>query len=1317
MKLKNFREHLITNFILIIYFAIVVFAAVMGPLLYSRWVNSPFIGGFIDPTMHFKQFSKVIAGEIWPANDRQWGQDMELIALDKVKVTSVQEVQEHLADLNPGDTVVVSIRTKNGAVVTAPIALTTFSSFDRLFYFFLPYFCGWLSLLSSLWLLSDQRRHPLTLAYTILAASIALIFFTWFDYYTTHEMSILFFVGIAIAASALIQIAILLPRKKRLIKNSIWVNLIAYPVNLLLVGLGMFQINQPDLNLLPLSPLILLMISFGISVFVLTFSILILRTETLSPFLERHTQAVLGATILSLLPYAIQLVVSLFNGIEPLANPSVLYSLCLLPITLAVLQKPYSLPRAKGLKHHMPIYLFLAFMLGVSYSLIISIINLFLATPISTENPLILGSLIFLTILIFAPARKRVAEILDLPTLPITEPNVDLALEYTEKLSAADNPESATRILYDALIEVIHPTQLYIFLYDPEVPGYVAADPDHHRDKRLVLPSESDLAATLKKTHNSLYIQDKGLVQKDFVQDREVLGQMDARLHVPILGSYGLLGWVSLGDKLKDRPYEARELKLIESLATQFALIYERSDTIHAITHRLKEMEVLNQIAISINRINDIDPLLMAIFDHLRNLLRIDQLSLVMKTEDEGHFQRQFLCREHHIIISSQAPENLEGDFPEKQALTSGKSIFQEQGNDTRLIVPLETDDGITGALSLISSDGKTIFHHTDLNLIDSIASLTAGAIIKTRLLQASQAQAQHLSLLHQVSRQLTSTLVMEQLLTTIVESAATILNSASGLLMILDETTDDLVIKVTAGQVNSGIKGKQLSKDQGVAGEAYRTKKPVILNNRASAPTSSSLFSQITELEVENILVTPLISQDEVIGLLEIINKNNELPFTEKDQEVLGGFASQAAVALNNARLYTKTDQALEKRIEELSVMQQIDRDLHSSQSLDDALQTTLKAALSQTQALCGTIAMVDTYSHEIENIWQMIPGQDQPIPLEKMDLRDFIWFSEESTAPYQIIDSSVSELSEMLKLSMECKTHFLIQADLGDNQYALLILHLESADKLSDGDIDFLIRLTDHAVIALRNALLYEDLQDAVQSKNEFISFISHELKNPLTAIKGHADILAKGMVGEINEEQEDFLRTISHNVRRMSTFITDLSDQSHIESKSLRMAFAATPVDEVVNEVLQSYAQQIKEKSIKIDYKINAGLPEVWCDRLRLIQVLSNLLSNAVKYTPADGNIEIAAEYAINNWDQEGAAEVVHFWVKDDGYGIAPEDQEHIFEKFYRGTNETILRIPGTGLGLRISKSMVEMMGGTMWFESAPGEGSTFHFTIPI
>jgi signal transduction histidine kinase len=117
------------------------------------------------------------------------------------------------------------------------------------------------------------------------------------------------------------------------------------------------------------------------------------------------------------------------------------------------------------------------------------------------------------------------------------------------------------------------------------------------------------------------------------------------------------------------------------------------------------------------------------------------------------------------------------------------------------------------------------------------------------------------------------------------------------------------------------------------------------------------------------------------------------------------------------------------------------------------------------------------------------------------------------------------------------------------------------------------------------------------------------------------------------------------------------------------------------------------------------------------MRVIQILSNLMSNAIKYTPEGGCVTLGAEHSQNDWDKKGAAEVVHFWVEDSGYGISPEDQTHMFEKFYRGTDDRIRKIAGTGLGLRISKSLTEMMGGKMWFTSVKGEGSTFHFIIPI
>jgi signal transduction histidine kinase len=125
----------------------------------------------------------------------------------------------------------------------------------------------------------------------------------------------------------------------------------------------------------------------------------------------------------------------------------------------------------------------------------------------------------------------------------------------------------------------------------------------------------------------------------------------------------------------------------------------------------------------------------------------------------------------------------------------------------------------------------------------------------------------------------------------------------------------------------------------------------------------------------------------------------------------------------------------------------------------------------------------------------------------------------------------------------------------------------------------------------------------------------------------------------------------------------------------------------------------------------------LPQIWADPIRLAQIIVNLVSNANKYTPESGIITIGAEKSSNQWDPGGAAMVVHIWVKDNGIGISLEDQKKIFQKFFRSEDSKARESPGTGLGLNITRSLIEMMGGRVWFESEFRQGTTFHFTVPV
>jgi signal transduction histidine kinase len=237
------------------------------------------------------------------------------------------------------------------------------------------------------------------------------------------------------------------------------------------------------------------------------------------------------------------------------------------------------------------------------------------------------------------------------------------------------------------------------------------------------------------------------------------------------------------------------------------------------------------------------------------------------------------------------------------------------------------------------------------------------------------------------------------------------------------------------------------------------------------------------------------------------------------------------------------------------------------------------------------------------------------------------------------------------------------------------------------------------------------------ANQAKSEFISFVSHELKTPMTAIIGYVSFLATGAVGRLNKEQTDLLSVVESNAKRMATLVSDLAYISRIESGRLLLKPATVSIVEIVEEVVRSTRGQIGEKDQTVTVEIPDGLPTVWGDRVRLVQVLTNLVSNAYKFTPRGGQITIHLEHAVNQWDPQGPPEVVHLTVEDNGIGIGREDQEKIFQKFFRSEDQAVCRVPGTGLGLSIAKSLVEMQGGQIWLESEFRQGATFHFTVPV
>jgi len=614
--------------------------------------------------------------------------------------------------------------------------------------------------------------------------------------------------------------------------------------------------------------------------------------------------------------------------------------------------------------------------------------------------------------------------------------------------------------------------------------------------------------------------------------------------------------------------------------------------------------------------------------------------------------------------------------------------------------------------LSISTNDPTITFNPEQLNLLQAIADQAAGAIVKARLLEETEQRARQLATLNELARQLSSTLELDPLLNHILDSAVEILNCEAGSLLLVDEQTNEMVFTATAGPVAGELLGRRIPAGTGVVGKAASERQPLIINDIAQSPEWFSKPDEETGFHTRSLLVVPLLVKDVIIGVVEVINRIDGLPFLKEDLDLLAAFAGQAGIAIENARLYTRTDRALEMKVDELSVLQRIDRDLNASLDTKRALQITLDWAMRQSQAQAGLIgSVVDGYL-ELAAAAGYTRDFDNG---QQFELRD--------RAAWRI----AADTGEITRLSGMDAQHSVILAG-GTVQVlvplrresttiGLMVLESRSPGYGADQDLkQFLARMSDHASIAVSNAQLYEEIQRANIAKSEFVSFVAHELKNPMTSIKGYTELILAGAVGPVNDAQKNFLGTIRSNVERMTTLVSDLADVSRIEAGRLRLDFSEVKVVDVVEEVMRSMKRQVEEKSQQVNIDLPANLVEVWADRTRLNQIITNFISNAVKYTEPGGQIWMGAETCENKWDLDGAPRVVHFWTRDSGIGISEQDQPRIFQKFFRSEDPKTREVPGTGLGLNITRSLVEFQGGRIWFESEFRKGTTFHFTVP-
>jgi signal transduction histidine kinase len=469
--------------------------------------------------------------------------------------------------------------------------------------------------------------------------------------------------------------------------------------------------------------------------------------------------------------------------------------------------------------------------------------------------------------------------------------------------------------------------------------------------------------------------------------------------------------------------------------------------------------------------------------------------------------------------------------------------------------------------------------------------------------------------------------------------------------------------------------------------------------------------------------LTVPMLRDGEPIGAVLVLRERSG-PFSDAQIALLQMFADQAVIAIENARLLSELQartQELTRSVEQLTALGEVGRAVSSTLDLETVL-TTIASRASQ---LAGThVCTVYEYDEAAEEFhlratphWpEEVAAIARARPVRKGE--GAAGRMAETLEPVEIPDILVEgayqgPLREAL-INSGMRALLTVPLLREDRLLGALTVTRRTAGAFGPEIIELLKTFAAQSAIAIQNARLFRELEAkrrelevAGRHKSQFLANMSHELRTPMNAILGYTELIADGIYGSVPERMREVLQRVDASGRHLLGLINDVLDLSKIEAGQLTLTVADYSMKEVVETVVAAVEALAAEKRLRLVVDLAPELPIGRGDQRRLAQVLLNLVGNAIKFTE-QGQIAIRVG---------AAAGLFTIAVSDTGPGIAPADQERIFEEFQQADTSTTRPQGGTGLGLAIARRIVAMHGGWIRVESVLGDGATFRFTIPV
>ncbi|HEX9016453.1 MAG TPA: GAF domain-containing protein, partial [Chloroflexota bacterium] len=966
-----------------VYQAVALAAFVAALFLAASWLKVPFLGAFFEQTLVFNGSVPSGDSSTWFLYDHGVRFGDRLVSVNNIPVHSAADVQRILQGFFPGETVPVGLLLSNPSrSTTLPVVLNAFPAADRTVYFVIPAIVSALFLAVGLWIFGMRRTESAGRAFSIFAASMSIGAGSFFDLYTTHVLTPVWTLGLALSGGALIDLALSFPHEFRGLARRPYLRWVGYAVALLLVLYAFTTLYDFAHPLAYVLAWRILYTFVGIASLVYILLNVYYGVTAQSPVIKTQARMILAGSLLAFGPVTawllISVIVSAFTA--PLSSldfsPYLFLPFVLFPLTLGYTILRFRFVRADDWIRQGALYALLSIFIVGGYAFLVTGLSVIFKTSMPAGNPFWIGGLVFVLAILLDPIRVRLQGFVDSTFFRGQRAYNESLQSFTHELTGALDLASIGRVLRHRIVASVTPDRAHIFTYDALNDQYIpVVDDDGRPSTDIHFASNSPLVQYFSREQLPLYL-DGGTLPADLQPEQARLILLGARLFISLPGTDRPVGWLALGPRHSGAPYTPRDLAFLENLADQASIAIQRVQTVANLERRVQEMNALTRVSQGVNITLTFDDVLELIYAQVAQVIPTSHFYITLYNKPNDYFYNGFVVEDNDRLNSRENlpfPSNM-GLVPEvirrlRPILTQDYSReCQQHGvqNDAPGIfawmgVPLNAGAESIGALSVGTHDPGALYARGQLDLLQAIADQTAGAIVKARLLQETEQRARQLSTLNDVTRQLTSTLELEPLLQNILQSAVSILDCEAGSLYLVDDQTRELVVRVTTGPVAREVLNHRLPPGSGIVGRAVTTASPVIENNFRQSSSWTPESEQQDGFETRAVLAIPLLVKDNVLGVIEVMNPKDGLPFVEEDLTLLTAFGGQAAVAMENARLYTLTDQELAARVEELSVMQRIDRELNASLETERAMHITLEWALRQSNAEAGLVGIIE--------------------------------------------------------------------------------------------------------------------------------------------------------------------------------------------------------------------------------------------------------------------------------------------------------------------------------------------------------------------